>query len=79
MKSKLTIRDDLPFGFGIGLIVARLHELVAKSIQAPETRDKLASLGANGVVTSPEEFLAFWRAESERWGKLIRTVGIKLE
>ena len=50
-----------------------------KAIQASETREKLASLGANAIGGSPDEFLAFWRAESEHWGKLIRTVGIKLD
>ncbi|MCC6532867.1 MAG: tripartite tricarboxylate transporter substrate binding protein [Burkholderiales bacterium] len=60
-------------------LIARMNELLVKAIQAPETRDKLASLGVNGVGNSPEQFLAFWRAESDHWGKLIRTVGIKLE
>ena len=60
-------------------VIARLNELLVKAIQAPETREKLASLGANAVGGSADEFLAFWRAESEHWGKLIRTVGIKLD
>ena len=60
-------------------VVARLNELLVKSIQAPETREKLASLGANAIGGSPDEFLSFWRAESQHWGNLIRTLGIKLD
>lgn len=60
-------------------IAARLNELLVKSIHAPETRDKLASMGANTIGSSAEEFAVFWRSESDRWGKLIREVGIKLE
>lgn len=60
-------------------LLARINELLVKSIQAPETRDKLASLGANAVGSTPEEFEKFWRAESERWGSMIRTLGIKLD
>lgn len=60
-------------------LLGRINELLVRSIQAPETREKLASLGANGVGTSAEEFEKFWRAESDRWGKTIRTVGIKLD
>lgn len=60
-------------------VVARINELLVKSIQAAETKEKLASLGANAVGSTPEEFERFWRAESDRWGKMIRTVGIKLD
>jgi tripartite-type tricarboxylate transporter receptor subunit TctC len=60
-------------------VIGRMNELLVKSIQAPETRSKLASLGANGIGSSAEEFRAFWRSESEHWGKLIRTVGITLD
>ncbi len=62
-----------------GTLVTRLNASLVKAIQAPESREKLASLGANAVGGSAEEFRAFWRAESEHWGKLIRTVGIKLD
>jgi tripartite-type tricarboxylate transporter receptor subunit TctC len=50
-----------------------------RSIQAPETRERLRSLGVESRGNSPEEFLKFWRAEYERWGTLIRTLGIRLE
>jgi tripartite-type tricarboxylate transporter receptor subunit TctC len=60
-------------------IITRLNDLLVKSIQAPETRQKLASLGANALGGTPDAFQAFWRAEYEHWGKLIRTVGIKLD
>lgn len=60
-------------------VLTRINELLVKSIQAQETRDKLSSLGVNAIGTSAEEFLTFWRAESDRWGKLVRTVGIKLD
>ena len=79
-----TVRADNWYGVVVPAatpkpVVARLGELMVKSIQAQETRDKLASLGANAIGTTADEFLAFWRAESEHWGKLIRTVGIKLD
>jgi len=41
--------------------------------------EKLASLGANSVGSTAEEFEKFWRAESDRWGKMIRAVGIRLD
>ena len=60
-------------------LVNRLSDLLVRSIQASETRERLRSQGVESRGTSPEEFLRFWRAEYEHWGKLIRTLGIKLE
>jgi len=60
-------------------IVTRLNTLLLKSLQAPETRDRLSSQGANALGNSPEEFAAFWRAEHERWGAIIRSAGIRLD
>jgi tripartite-type tricarboxylate transporter receptor subunit TctC len=60
-------------------IVARLNELMVKSLQAPETRERFAALGANALGSTPEELQTFWRAEAERWGKAIRAVGLKLD
>ena len=79
-----TVRADNWYGIVVPSatprpIIARLNELTVKSIQAPDTREKLASLGANAIGSTAEEFLAFWRSESDHWGKLIRTVGIKLD
>lgn len=60
-------------------LVMRMNELLVKSIQAPETKEKLSSLGAIPIGGSAEDFNKFWRAEADRWGKIIRTVGVKLD
>jgi tripartite-type tricarboxylate transporter receptor subunit TctC len=60
-------------------IVARLHSEVAKALQRPEVRERLAALGAEPVGSTPEEFGAFVRAENARWGRVIREKGIRSE
>jgi hypothetical protein len=42
-------------------------------------RGKLAAQGFEVVGSSPEEFLAFARAESEKWAKVIRDYNIRVE
>jgi len=37
------------------------------------------SLREDGVADTPAEFAAFLRAEDEKWGKVIRDAGIKME
>jgi tripartite-type tricarboxylate transporter receptor subunit TctC len=60
-------------------IVARLREQAAKTLADPEIRGKLAAQGFDVVGSTPEEFLAFARAESEKWAKVIRDYNIRVE
>jgi tripartite-type tricarboxylate transporter receptor subunit TctC len=60
-------------------IVRRLHAEAAKALAAPALRERLVGLGATPTASTPEEFTAFIQAESARWGKLVRTLGIKGE
>jgi len=58
-------------------IVARLNAEAVRALNAAEVRDRLVSMGATPVGDSPTEFAAFIRAESARWGEVIRKAGIK--
>jgi tripartite-type tricarboxylate transporter receptor subunit TctC len=60
-------------------IVARLHAEANKAFADPEVRGKLAAQGFDVVGSTPEEFLAFARAESEKWAKVIRDYNIRVE
>lgn len=53
-------------------IVQRLHAEHAKAARSPEVMSRLRDLGAEVVASSPAEFSALLRTESERLGKLIR-------
>jgi len=60
-------------------IVARLHAEAAKTLADPDVRGKLAAQGFDVVGSTPGEFLAFARAESEKWAKVIRDYNIRVE
>lgn len=60
-------------------VVARIHAEAVKALKAPDVSDKLLAQGANVVGGTPEEFAAFIRAESARWGKLVRAAGIRAD
>jgi tripartite-type tricarboxylate transporter receptor subunit TctC len=60
-------------------IVNRLQAELARVLGKPEVRQQLATIGAEGVGDSPAAFAAFFRNESQRWGKLIKDLGIKPE
>ena len=42
-------------------------------------KQKLAAVGFMPIGDTPAEFAAFLKAEDEKWGKVIRDGGIKLE
>jgi len=60
-------------------IVTRLSTELVKVLRSPEVREQMAKLGAVPVGTTPAEFAAFVTAESQRWGKIIKDLGIKPE
>ena len=60
-------------------IVNKLHAGVVRALQNPEVRQRLLNDGAEPVGSSPEEFTAYLRAETEKWAKVIQAAGIKPE
>lgn len=57
----------------------RIHAESVKALHAPDVRERLLAQGANVAGNSPEVFAAFIRAESARWGKLVKQVGIRAD
>jgi len=60
-------------------VAARVHAGMARTLAVPEVRQRLTERGFDVVAGTPEEFLRFVRAESDKLGKLIRDSGIKVE
>ncbi len=60
-------------------VVARYSAEARKALAEPEVRGKLAGQGFDVVGSSPAEFLAFARAESDKWAKVIRDYNIRVE
>jgi tripartite-type tricarboxylate transporter receptor subunit TctC len=60
-------------------IVALLNREIVKIMALPEIKERLATLGFDSIASSPEEFGARIRADTEKWGKVIRAANIKAE
>ena len=58
-------------------IVERLHKETVRAVGNPKVGQVLANLGTQPVTSTPEEFRAFIKSEAEKWGKVIRSAGIK--
>jgi tripartite-type tricarboxylate transporter receptor subunit TctC len=60
-------------------IIDFLHRELVKVMAAPDTRERLTTMGFDPVASTPEEFATWIRAEIVRWGKVIREAKITLE
>jgi len=57
-------------------IIAALNKEVVAILRAPEGRERLAKIGAEVVASSPEEFVAFIKAETVKWAQVAKAAGI---
>jgi tripartite-type tricarboxylate transporter receptor subunit TctC len=60
-------------------VIQRLNAEIARVLAAPEQRERFTALGYEIVAGTPEQFGAWVRDESAKWGKLIRERGITAE
>jgi len=60
-------------------IIDRLHATTEKALAAPDVREKFENQMAEVVAGAPDEFAAWIKAESTRWGTLIRERNIRLD
>jgi tripartite-type tricarboxylate transporter receptor subunit TctC len=60
-------------------IVDRIARETALAVRGPEVSDRFKALGVQGIGSSPDQFGAFFAAEMERWGRVIREAGIQAE
>ena len=60
-------------------IIGKLNKEVTRALAAADVKEKLFNQGIETVGGTPEEFVAYNKAESAKWGKVIREQGIKIE
>ena len=60
-------------------IIKRMSDEIARIIKSDETRAKLEAMGTFPAGSTPQEFDAFIAAETTKWGRVIKTAGVKLD
>ena len=60
-------------------LVARLNQEITKAVTTADVRERMLTVGAEPTPSSPEEFGAFLKKETERWSKLLKEAGIKAQ
>jgi tripartite-type tricarboxylate transporter receptor subunit TctC len=58
-------------------IVATLNREIARILALPDVKERISSLGAEIVATSPEEFDRFNRTQIAQWAKVVKFSGAR--
>jgi len=86
-----TVAETLP-GFALGVwygafgpanmpaaLVTKLNDEINKALAQPEVRTRMDSMGVEIVKGTPQQFATVLRSDADRYGKVIRELGIKNE
>ena len=60
-------------------IVTRLNTAVVQALKTPAVADRIAQQGAEVAPSSPTEFRDFMRSEIERYAKIIKASGLRVD
>jgi tripartite-type tricarboxylate transporter receptor subunit TctC len=60
-------------------VIQRLNREINDGLTNPTIRARLADIGTIPMVLTPYEFGAFIAVETEKWGKVVRSAGIRPE
>jgi tripartite-type tricarboxylate transporter receptor subunit TctC len=60
-------------------IIDRINEALVQVVRAPDTQAQFAALGADVVGSSPGEFAAYVRSDMEKYAKIVKFSGAKID
>lgn len=59
--------------------VSRLAAETQRILKLPDVSERIVALGAQPVGGTPQEYAAFIKSEIQKWQKVIRSAGVKIE
>lgn len=59
--------------------VRRISEDIRKALQMPDVKEKLSGAGIDVVGSTPQAFQEFTNSEIDRWAKIVRQRGLKVD
>ncbi len=60
-------------------IVQRLNQELVRILQLPATREQLAAQGMTVVANTPAQFAQVIRDDTQKFGRIIKNAGVKLD
>ena len=60
-------------------VIARINTEVNKALAMPDVVEKMAAQGVSVAGGASDAFASFVQADYERWGRVVKDAGIKLD
>jgi tripartite-type tricarboxylate transporter receptor subunit TctC len=60
-------------------VIRRLDAELVKVVTAPDLRDRFAALGVEPASKTAEQMAAYLKSEIDKYGKIVRAIGLKIE
>jgi tripartite-type tricarboxylate transporter receptor subunit TctC len=60
-------------------IIAKLNQEINAVLAEPEMKKRLTELGGEPLISTPEAFGAMIAAETEKWGRVVTSAGLKID
>jgi len=60
-------------------VVSAWNAAIVKALRSPEIADRIAREGADVIASSPEAFGAYMKTELEKWAKVVKDNGLRVE
>ena len=60
-------------------IVTKLNAEIVRIIGLPDIQRRLADIGADTVGNTPDQFIAFIKTELDKWQKVVKASGAKID
>ncbi|WP_313314953.1 tripartite tricarboxylate transporter substrate binding protein [Pulveribacter sp.] len=60
-------------------VLDKLHAALAKVLAQPDVKKKIAEQGGEVVIETPEQFAAFIKTETAKWGKVVKESGARAD
>ena len=60
-------------------VIARLNRETVRALEAAETRERYAGMGVDAAPSTPEQAAAYLRSETEKYAKVVKAIGLRIE
>ena len=60
-------------------VIQRLNAEIGSALSAPDVKERALAAGAEPAPSSAEQFVAYIREETKKWGEVVKKAGIKLQ
>jgi tripartite-type tricarboxylate transporter receptor subunit TctC len=60
-------------------VVAKLNQEAVKSLNSADVRERYTHMGVDAVPTTPEAAAAYLKSETEKYAKVVKAIGLRLE